>query len=95
MAKILIEVDDKRIERINKIKNGPLGSRGLIDYELMILRGKVVQTGEWIDSTDPIQRSYDKKNFRKRCSICNNAGHKLDKFCSNCGSIMKVNEEEP
>ena len=94
MAKILIEVDDKRIERLNKIKNGLWGSKGLTDDELMILRGKVVQIGEWIDSTDSIQRSYDEKNFRKRCSICNNAGHKLDKFCSNCGSIMKVNKVE-
>lgn len=94
MAKILIEVDDKRIEILNKIKNGPWGIKNLNDDELMILRGKVVQTGEWIDSADSIQRSYDEKNFRKRCSICNNAGHKLDKFCSNCGSIMKVNKEE-
>ena len=94
MAKILIEVDDKRIEILNKIKNGPWGIKNLNDDELMILNGKVVQTGEWIDSTDPIQRSYDEKNFRKRCSICNNAGHKLDKFCSNCGSIMKINKEE-
>lgn len=94
MAKILIEVDDERIERLNKIKNGPWGSKNLTDDELMILRGKVVQTGEWIDSTDPTQRMYDKENFRKRCSICNNAGHKLNKYCSNCGSIMKVNKEE-
>lgn len=94
MAKILIEVDDARIERLNKIKNGPWGSKNLTNDELMILRGKFVQTGEWIDSTDPTQRMYDEKNFRKRCSICNNAGHKLDKYCSNCGSIMKVNMEE-
>lgn len=94
MAKILIEVDDKRIERLNKIKNGPWGRNGLTNDELMILNGKVVQTGEWIDSTDPMQRSCDEENFRKRCSICNNAGHKLDKYCSNCGSIMKVNKEE-
>lgn len=61
MAKILIEIDDKRIERLNKIKNGPWGIKNLTNDELMILRGKVVQTGEWIDSTDPIQRSYDEK----------------------------------
>jgi hypothetical protein len=94
MALILIEVDDERIERLNKIKNGPWGSKNLTNDELMILNGRVIQNGEWIDSSDPIQRNYDQKNFRKRCSICNNIGNKSDKFCSNCQSIMKIKEEE-
>lgn len=39
MAKILIEVDDKRTESLNKVKNGPWGVNNLTNDELTILNG--------------------------------------------------------
>ena len=93
MAKILIEVDDKRIEILNEIKNGPWGIKNLNDDELMILRGKVVQTGEWINLkfTPPVFECCS--SLYATCSVCKKESFHLNKvlseYCPKCGSIMK------
>ena len=97
MVKILIEVDDERIERLNKIKDGPWGVKNLTNDELMILRGKVVQTGEWINFEFTPPDFECCSSLYATCSVCNKRSFHLKKnlseYCPKCGSPMKVNKE--